>query len=103
MPMLGSDELLATTRTPGVGGLDGLTELITAVKTEAGARGADLEFVLAYHDAELGRDPAADAERHRSTFAAYADAGITRTVLLAPKLEPAAGRDWIAAVAEEYL
>ena len=103
MPMLGSDELLATTRTPGVGGLDGLTDLIATVKADAGDRGDELEFVLAYHDAAIGRDPTGDADRHRTTFAAYADAGITRTVLLAPKLEPAAGRDWIVAVAEEYL
>ena len=103
MPMLGSDELLATTRTPGVGGLDGLAELITTVKADAGDRGAELEFVLAYHDADLGRDPTAETDRHGSTFAAYADAGITHTVLLAPKLEPAAGREWVAAVGEEYL
>lgn len=103
MPMLGSGELLATARTPGVGGLDGLAELIATVKADAGDRGGELEFVLAYDDVDLGRDPAAKTDRHRSTFAAYADAGITHTVLLAPKLEPAAGREWITAVAEEYL
>ncbi|MEM9521380.1 MAG: LLM class F420-dependent oxidoreductase [Actinomycetota bacterium] len=101
MPMLGSDELLATTRTPGVGGLDGLRTLIAEVKADAGDRADDLDFVLAYHDADFG--PRRDADRHHEAFAAYAAAGITHTVLLAPKLEPVAGYDWIAAVGEEYL
>ncbi|MEM9463912.1 MAG: LLM class F420-dependent oxidoreductase [Actinomycetota bacterium] len=103
MPMLGSAELLATTRTPGVGGLDGLAGLIAEVKADAGGRADELEFVLAYHDAGLGEAPTVEVERHRETFAAYASAGITRTVLLAPKLEPAAGREWIATIAEVYL
>ena len=103
MPMLGSDELLATTRTPGVGGLDGLATLIAEVKDTAGDRAGELDFVLAYHDPALGQHPEDGPERHHEAFAAYAAAGITRTVLLAPKLEPAAGREWIAAVGEEYL
>ena len=103
MPMLGSDELLATTRTPGVGGLDGLADLIAEVKADAAGRADELEFVLAYHDADLGRAPTADADRHRATFEAYANAGITQTVLLAPRLDPSAGREWIAAVAEEFV
>ncbi len=103
MPMLGSDELLATTRTPGVGGLTGLADLIAEVKGAAGERGDTLSFVLAYHDEDLGRTPTVQADRHREAFAAYAAAGITHTVVLAPKLEPVAGHEWIAAVGEEYL
>ena len=102
MPMLGSDELLATTRTPGVGGLEGLARLIGEVKAAAGDRGAALNFVLAHHDEALHRAPTEDIDRHLAVFAAYADAGITHTVLLAPKREPEAGLEWIAAVGEEY-
>ena len=102
MPMLGSDELLATTRTPGVGGLEGLARLIGEVKAAAGDRGAALNFVLAHHDEALHLAPTEDIDRHLAVFAAYADAGITHTVLLAPKREPAAGLEWIAAVGEEY-
>ncbi len=101
MPMLGSDELLATTRTPGVGGLEGLAEKIAEVKAAAGDR--DLAFVLAHHDRGLADAPTTDPDRHRAVFASYAAAGITHTVLLPPKLEPPAGRDWIAAVSTTYL
>ncbi len=101
MPMLGSDELLATTRTPSVGGLDGLAALIADVKDDAGERGADLAFVLAYPG--VGDDPTVERERHRASFAAYAAAGITHTVVLAPKLEASAGREWIHTFAEEYV
>jgi probable F420-dependent oxidoreductase len=81
MPMGGTAELAATTRTPHLESLDDLAPLIAEVKAMAGERAAGLDFVSRYFDAGLAADPGRDVERHRDAFARFEEIGVTWVVV----------------------
>jgi len=103
MPMGGTPELAATTRTPHIASVDALAAMVAEVRELAGERGPSLDFVVQYHDEALARDPASDVQRHRDAIARYAEVGITWVVVGAACPTPAEHRAFIDAFGETYL
>lgn len=103
MPLGGSAELLATTRTPAVGTLDELAAKIADVKAQAGARADELSFTYLYSDQGLQDDPTSDTDRHLDALGRMSEAGITHVTINGPKLGMDASRTWITAVGETYV
>jgi hypothetical protein len=68
--------MAATTRTAHLGGLDDIAVAIRDINEAAGARAADLDFMILYTDDSILR-PGVDVDRHRETLAAIRDAGAT--------------------------
>jgi probable F420-dependent oxidoreductase len=102
MPLPGAGEMLKTTRTPSVGGMDGLAKMIDEVKEQAGDRADQLSFVFGYLDPEFSADPTADVERHRDALGGYTEAGLTHTVMSGVPAAPTKVLENIAAIAELY-
>jgi probable F420-dependent oxidoreductase len=103
MPMGGTAELAATTRTPHLESLDELAPLVAEVKEMAGDRGAGLDFVSRYFDAGLATDPGRDVERHREAFARYEEIGVTWIVVGAEHPTPEEHRAFIDSFGATYL
>ena len=78
MPMLGSPELSATTRTRHIGSLAELRDVIAETKQMAADMGrTDPVDIFAGYDDPTVADPTADADRHREAIAEREEAGIT--------------------------
>jgi probable F420-dependent oxidoreductase len=103
MPMGGTAELAATTRTPHLESLDDLAPLIAEVKDTAGERGRTLDFVSRYFDAGLAADPGRDAGRHRDAFARYEEIGVTWIVVGAEHPTPDEHRAFVETFGATYL
>ena len=78
MPMLGSAELSRTARTPAIGSMSELADLIAEVRDNAAAAGRteSIDFLSGYPDRSM-TDPAADADRHRQTIDDIEKIGVT--------------------------
>jgi probable F420-dependent oxidoreductase len=103
MPMGGTAELAATTRTPHLESFDDLAPLIVEVKEMAGERAPGLDFVSRYFDPGLAADPAHDVERHREAFARYEEIGVSWLVVGAEHPAPAEHRAFIESFGATYL
>src|SRR4051794_14911586 len=77
MPLLVPPEVAKTTRSPPLGALDEVADLIAPMRETAAARGVDLDVVYPYTNTALAADPTRDGEHHREAFAALAAAGVT--------------------------
>lgn len=103
MPLPGSPEQTAFTRTPALDGIDDLERKITGVKELAGDRSSRLDFVFVYQDPTMWSAPAADAQRHADSLEQLSTAGITKIVLNGPPgVSAAENLAWIAAVGATY-
>lgn len=76
MPMTGSAELAATTRTAQLTGLDDVAAAIREVKEAAGDRSDELDFMVLYTDESI-LEAGTDVERHRDQLGRMRDAGAT--------------------------
>ena len=76
MPMTGSAEMAATTRTAQLAGLDDVAVAIHEVKDAAGDRADELDFMMLYTDESI-LDTDRDVERHRDELGRMRDAGAT--------------------------
>lgn len=103
MPMGGTPELAQTTRTPHIGSLDALADMIAEVKDMAADRAGELDFVGQYPDASLSADPAVDVERHRDAFVRYEKIGITWVVVGASHTTPERHLAFIEAFGATYI
>ena len=98
MPLGGPAEFASTTRTPALGGLEGLASGIDEIRELAGERGAALDFVFLYPDPTLTTEPGTDVERHREAVGRLADIGLTHLVCLPPSATPPSQTlEWIEA------
>lgn len=79
LPLLGSETLFATTRTPQLS-VANLPEAIAQLRAEAGPRGSDLDVAVAYTDRSL-HAANADFGRHRAAIAALEAAGVTWVII----------------------
>jgi probable F420-dependent oxidoreductase len=101
MPLLGSAELSATTRTPHIGDTDDLAAKIAEVKVMAGDRAPDLDFAIVYTDSSIA-DPTLDIERHRDAFGRLAAAGATWIIVCGVTTEASATVDFLAAFGDAH-
>lgn len=83
MPMLGSVQLSATTRSPQISSAQDLAQRISELRALAGGRANDIRIVLAYNDPSV-HDASADFSRHRDAFAELETAGVDTLVVAGP-------------------
>jgi probable F420-dependent oxidoreductase len=76
MPMTGSSELFATTRTAQLADLDDVAAAVRELKEMAGDRADEIDILMLYTDPSIV-DPTADVDRHRETLVRMRDAGAT--------------------------
>ena len=80
LPLLGTQELFATTRTATLTSAAELAEAVTGLRADAGPRGAALDVAIAYTDPAL-READPDWGRHRAAIAELAAAGATWVIV----------------------
>jgi probable F420-dependent oxidoreductase len=102
MPLIGPADMSSSVRTPHIGDGEDLAHRIAHVKELAGARAAELDFVVAYQELDPIA-PAADAARHREAFAALEAAGATWIVVPGATDSPSATLGFIEAFGSTYL
>ena len=73
MPMLGSEELAQTARSPHLGSFADMKVSIDKLRADAGDR--HVEIALGYTDRSIA-DPAADVGRHKATLAELEEMGV---------------------------
>jgi alkanesulfonate monooxygenase SsuD/methylene tetrahydromethanopterin reductase-like flavin-dependent oxidoreductase (luciferase family) len=101
MPLMGSPQLSATTRTPLLGSLDDVKAKVAALRDAAGPRGASLDITLAYNDDSI-HEPDVDADRHREGLKALEGAGATWTIVEGPAGSIKASLEFIEAFPRIY-
>ena len=102
MPLTSHVDISATTRTPHLKTIDDLAARITWLKEVAGARGGELDIAIAYTDPSIAQFDV-DAERHRETFAAYEEIGVTWIALPAPEDRYPRTLDFVQGFAERFI
>jgi alkanesulfonate monooxygenase SsuD/methylene tetrahydromethanopterin reductase-like flavin-dependent oxidoreductase (luciferase family) len=104
MPMFGSPELSATTRTPMISSLAELSGQVQELREAAAAAGRPetIEVLYSYHDRGI-EDPAAEPDRHREAFAEIEKAGVTWLVVTSRTHAPAATFEFLEAFGTTYL
>jgi hypothetical protein len=103
MPLGGSAELAATSRTKHLDSLETLSDLIAETKAAAGPRGEELSFVCRYWDDVDPLEAARDGDRHRDAFAAHAAAGVTALIVGASEPTERTHRSFIDGFGSTYL
>lgn len=102
MPLPGSPEQTAYTRTPALAGIDDLATKIADVKQQAAHRDGGLDFVYVYQNPALWSEPG--AQRHVDAIGELGSAGITKVVLNGPVgVSKAENLEWIRQIAAELL
>jgi probable F420-dependent oxidoreductase len=76
MPMTGSAELAATTRTATMAGLDDVAAAVREIRDAAGERGDEIDVMILYTDESI-LQAGVDVERHRDELGRMRDAGAT--------------------------
>jgi probable F420-dependent oxidoreductase len=104
MPMPGGAGLSTTARTVGITSNAMLADMIAEVQDMAAVVGRDpVEIAWTYTDPTMGKDPAADADRHRAELASLAAAGVTALFVSTRQRDAQATLDFLAAFGETYL
>jgi probable F420-dependent oxidoreductase len=104
MPMPGSQERTTTTRTVGITDNAMLADMVTEVQELAAAAGrGPVDIAWTYTDPTMGKDPVADADRHRAELASLAAAGVTSLFVSTRQGDARATLDFLAAFGETYL
>src|SRR2546421_10284415 len=104
IPMSGSAELSATTRTPNVGSVAELARMIAGLRetAAAGGRSDEIDVAHSYPDHSIA-SPADNTERHRATIAAMEDAGVTWLIVSSGTREVAATLEFLEGFGATYL
>ena len=102
MPLTSNVDISATTRTPHLATVDDLAARIRGLRERAGARAAEIDVAFAYTDPTIA-DLDRDTERHRETFAALEEVGVTWVVIPGPEDAYPATRTFVETCAERYL
>ncbi|MFC8519661.1 LLM class F420-dependent oxidoreductase [Streptomyces sp. NPDC057257] len=105
MPLIGPPSLSATVRTPTIGSLTELADMIAGVRDAAKAAGRSDEIDVQYSYKDLSpASPAHDADRHREALAEIERAGVTTVVVSSPgAATPTATREFIEVFGSTYL
>lgn len=104
MPMGGSAQLAATTRTAVLEGVPELARAIRDLREAAAAAGRteEIDVLHPYHAPGL-KSPDADADRHRESLAEIEKAGVTWVTVSCPTAERSATLEFIEAFGSTYL
>lgn len=102
MPLIGSDELAATTRSPRLAGIDAIAERLELLKALAGERFASLDLAVPYPDRSV-HQPRVDVAKHREQFARIRELGATWVVLPGPAGKAPLAQHFLEAFAAEYI
>jgi hypothetical protein len=78
--------------------------MITEVQDHAASLGrGPLEIAWMYNEPSLGRNPGADVDRHRATFAALEEIGVTSLFLSTPRRDEKATLEFLDEFGAGYL
>lgn len=104
MPLLGSEQLHATTRTPRISTQD-MAAMIAEIRDNAAAAGrtGQIELLYSYQDHSLAADPSSGADRHREAFAELEKIGVTYVNVSSPTRTTAETLGFIEAFGSTYL
>jgi probable F420-dependent oxidoreductase len=102
MPLIGSAELAATTRTPAVSTPADIAARVAELRGLAGERGSAIDVAPAYVDPTIV-DPTTDVERHRDAFGQLEAAGATWILVPGSSGSPTQTQEFLAAFAETYI
>jgi hypothetical protein len=104
MPLSGDDQLVNTSRTPGLGSMSDLAAHIAEIRDTAAAAGRTEHIDVVYQyiacDRELATD---DADRHREALAEAENAGVTWMVAACMLDDQSATLEWLEAFAEVFI
>src|SRR5207248_4143246 len=87
MPMGVPEEVARSTRSPHIGSIAELRDMIAEVKDLAGDRAAELDFCMSYTGEGI-REPTKDVERHRESIGELEAIGVTWVNIGPGPLEP---------------
>lgn len=102
MPLTGTAEMAATTRSPHLESIESISSRLAILRDLAGDRFDALDIAIAYNDPTI-HQPAVDVERHRDALAAYHELGATWIIVAGPTGEHPIARDFIEAFAQDYI
>ncbi len=103
MPLSGGPPGMSI-RTPNIGSLADLAEMITEMRQAAAAAGRSepIDVIYAYHVPSLAT-PADNADVHREALAEMEEAGVTWVLVTPPTRSPAATFEFLEAFGSTYL
>ena len=101
MPMGIPEEVAKTTRSPHIGSIAQLGDMIAEVKDFAGDRADELDFSMSYSGEGLAQ-PTKDVERHREAIGQLAAVGVTWVNVGSGPMAPSALLEWVHAFGETY-
>ena len=101
MPMGVPEEVARSTRSPHIGSIAELRDMIAEVKDLAGDRAAELDFCMSYTGEGI-REPTKDVERHRESIGELEAIGVTWVNIGPGPLEPKEMLEWAQAFGETY-
>jgi probable F420-dependent oxidoreductase len=102
MPLIGSAELAATTRTPAVSTPADIAARVAELRELGGERESAIDVAPAYIDRTI-TDLTNDVERHRDAFGALEAAGATWILVPGSSGSPAETKEFLAGFAETYI
>jgi len=101
MPMGIPEEVARTTRSPHIGSVAQLGDMIAEVKDFAGDRAGELDFSMSYMGDGM-EQPDKDVERHREAIGELEAVGVTWVNVGSGPMAPAALVEWVQAFGETY-
>jgi probable F420-dependent oxidoreductase len=101
MPMGVPEEVARSTRSPHIGSLAELGDMIAEVKDLAGDRAGELDFCMSYSGDGL-QHPTKDVERHRDAIGELAAIGVTWANVGSGPMAASELVEWVHAFGETY-
>lgn len=102
MPLLGPPTLNVTARTPALGTVDDVADMIAEIRDAASGRGEPIDVLYPYMDPSIS-SPEKDADRHREAFAELARAGVTYVMISGTTSDRSATLDFLDRFGATYL
>jgi probable F420-dependent oxidoreductase len=102
MPLLGPPSLNVTARTPALGTVDDVAEMIAEIRDAASGRGEPIDVLYPYMDPSIS-SPGKEADRHREAFAELEQAGVTYVMISGTTSDRTATLEFLESFGSTYL